>query len=199
MLRRCGLLSLTLLVACGGDRGQESTPPRATTADDEAPPTCTVPGTEGAHAVPLFIPPEGCSFSTSGSPSAPQVVHSAEELAAVRAISDAGMDIWGYIMFGFEEDTPDVFQGAIDTVLEYGVVCTSLTVLAPYPGTPMGRRLTKEGRVTSGDLLLYDQCNVVIQPRQMTSAQLQEGYDYVCATLAERCDFIHAARAMGLR
>ncbi|MCB9594244.1 MAG: hypothetical protein H6719_16040 [Sandaracinaceae bacterium] len=83
MLRRCGLLSLTLLVACGGDRGQESTPPRATTADDEAPPTCTVPGTEGAHAVPLFIPPEGCSFSTSGSPSAPQVVHSAEELAAV--------------------------------------------------------------------------------------------------------------------
>lgn len=122
-----------------------------------------------------------------------------EELAAVRAISDAGMDIWGYIMFGFEEDTPDVFQGAIDTVFEYGVVCTSLTVLAPYPGTPMGKRLSREGRVTSDDLRLYDQCNVVIQPKQMTTAQLQEGYDYACTTLAERCDFIHAARAMGLR
>ena len=48
-----------------------------------------------------------------------------EELAAVKAISDAGMAIWGYIMFGFEEDTPDVFQGAIDTVNEYGIVCST--------------------------------------------------------------------------
>src|SRR5690606_2560310 len=91
------------------------------------------------------------------------------ELASVRAIHDAGMDMWGYIMFGFEEDTPDVFQGAIDTVHEYGVVCASLTVLAPYPGTPMGRRYEREGRILSRDLLLYDQCNRVMQPKEMSA------------------------------
>jgi radical SAM superfamily enzyme YgiQ (UPF0313 family) len=119
-----------------------------------------------------------------------------EELAAVRAISDAGMDIWGYIMFGFEEDTPEVFQGAIDTVNEYGIVCSSLTVLAPYPGTPMGRRLEREDRIISRDLTKYDQHHVVLEPAGMTAAQLQQGYDYVCAELGERADFIHAVRAL---
>lgn len=119
-----------------------------------------------------------------------------EELAAVRAIRDAGMEIWGYLMFGFEEDTPDVFQGALDTVHEYDITCTSLTLLAPYPGTPMGTRLAREGRILDTDLTRYDQCNVVIRPAGMTAHQLQEGYDHVCAALAERCDFVHAVDAL---
>jgi len=122
-----------------------------------------------------------------------------EELAAVKAISDAGMEIWGYIMFGFEEDTPDVFQGAVNTVNEFGIRCTTLTVLSPYPGTPMGKRLDRENRITSRDMSLYDQCNVVHQPAQMTFDQLQQGYDYVASELGGRTDFIHAARGMGSR
>lgn len=119
-----------------------------------------------------------------------------EELAAVRAISDAGMDIWGYVMFGFEEDTPDVFQGAVDTVNEFGIVCSSLTVLAPYPGTPMGRRLEREGRITSRDLALYDQCNVVLEPAGMSAEELRQGYEWACAQLGDRADFVHAVRAL---
>lgn len=119
------------------------------------------------------------------------------ELAAVRAIADTGMAIWGYLMFGFEEDTPAVFQGAIDTVNEFGIVCSSLTVLAPYPGTPMGERLAREGRILSRDLTKYDQCNVVARPLRMTAEELQQGYDYVCRELAERADFIHAVKALG--
>ena len=91
---------------------------------------------------------------------------------------------------------PDVFQGAVDTVNEYGIVCSSLTVLAPYPGTPMGRRLDREGRILDRDLTKYDQCHVVMQPAGMTAEQLQEGYDWVCAELADRADFIHAVRAL---
>lgn len=119
-----------------------------------------------------------------------------EELAAIRAISDAGMAIWGYFMFGFEEDTPDVFEGALKTSEEFGIVTSTLTVLAPYPGTPMGKRLSREGRITSYDLKRYDQCNVVIKPAQMTTEQLQQGYDYVVSKLDKRTDFIHAVRAM---
>jgi Fe-S oxidoreductase len=119
------------------------------------------------------------------------------ELAAVRAIHDAGMAMWGYIMFGFEEDTPAVFQGAIDTVNEYGIACASLTLLAPYPGTPMGNRLAREDRILSHEMAHYDQCHVVHKPAQMTAVQLQEGYDYVCRELAERADFVHAVRGLG--
>ena len=119
-----------------------------------------------------------------------------DELKAVRAIHDTGMDMWGYLMFGFEEDTPDVFEGAVKTVEEYGIVSASLTVLAPYPGTPMARRLAKENRILSLNPSLYDQCNVVIEPKGMTSKQLQDGYDWVCEQLGDRADFIHAVRAM---
>lgn len=118
------------------------------------------------------------------------------ELEAVRAIHDHGMDMWGYIMFGFEEDTPDVFQGAVDTVEQFGIACASLTVLAPYPGTPMGRRLKREGRITSYDMQLYDQCNVVIEPKNMTSEELIQGYRWVCDQLAHKADFVHAVRKM---
>jgi radical SAM superfamily enzyme YgiQ (UPF0313 family) len=121
------------------------------------------------------------------------------ELAALRSIAETGMDIWGYFMFGFEEDGPDVFQGAVDTIDEYGIVCSSLTVLAPYPGTPMGRRLDREGRIFDRDLKKYDQCHVVHRPAKMTTAQLQEGYEWVCRTVAERGDFVHAVRALASR
>ncbi len=122
-----------------------------------------------------------------------------EELAALRAISDTGMDIWGYFMFGFEEDTPEVFQGALDTIREHGIVCSSLTVLAPYPGTPMGRRLAREDRIFDHDLKRYDQCHVVHRPARMTTEELQRGYDWVCEQVGARGDFIHAVRALEQR
>jgi radical SAM superfamily enzyme YgiQ (UPF0313 family) len=118
------------------------------------------------------------------------------EEAALRAIYQAGIPIWGYVMFGFEEDGPEVFQGAVDKVHRYDLPSVAFTVLAPYPGTPMGERLKREGRVFDHDTDLYDQGHVLFHPRHMTSAELRQGYVYACRELHDRLGFDRAVEAL---
>jgi radical SAM superfamily enzyme YgiQ (UPF0313 family) len=118
------------------------------------------------------------------------------EEAALRAMHEAGLALWGYMMFGFEEDTPDVFQGAIEKVRRYNVVSVAMTVLAPYPGTPMAGRIDRDGRIFGRDTDLYDQGHVLFEPRHMTSKDLQQGYDYACGELADLIGFHKAVAAM---
>lgn len=119
-----------------------------------------------------------------------------KEIAALEAISKAGIPIWGYYMFGFEEDTPDVFERAVKRAHTYDLCCTTLTVLTPFPGTPMGDRLAREGRIFSHERVLYDHAHVLFEPTNMTVDQLQQGFDYVCDELADRVNFSNAAAAL---
>lgn len=119
-----------------------------------------------------------------------------EEEEALKAFHAAGIPIWGYIMFGFEEDTPDVFQGAIDKIRRYDIVCVSPTVLAPYPGTPMAARLAKENRIFNHDTDLLDQHHVVFHPKNMTATDLEQGYQYVRSEISHLLRFEHAIDAI---
>lgn len=112
-----------------------------------------------------------------------------EEEKAISELRSAGIAVWGYVMFGFEEDTPDVFQGAIDMARKYELSCISITVLAPYPNTPMGIRLKNENRIITFDTDLYDQSHVIIEPKQMTLDELMIGYKLVCQELEDIISF----------
>jgi len=118
------------------------------------------------------------------------------ELQALRLVRGAGIPMWGYVMFGFEDDGPEVFQGALDVAREFRLAAVSLTVLAPYPGTPMGERLAAEGRVLSGDMSLYDQSHVLFRPARMSAAQLREGFERVYRELGALCRFERVVEAM---
>lgn len=118
-----------------------------------------------------------------------------QEIAALDAVSRAGIPIWGYFMFGFEEDQPDVFERALARVRQYGIVSATMTVLTPFPATPMGERLAREGRIFSHDLDTYDHVHVHFEPRHMTSDQLREGFAYVCRELGDTLRFEPAVRA----
>jgi len=119
-----------------------------------------------------------------------------KEIAALDAFHNVGIPIWGYFMFGFEEDTPDVFERAIDRVRKYDIVTATMTVLTPFPGTPMAARLTAEGRVFRHDLDLYDHCHVHFEPKQMSAETLERGYDHVCTELSDRLSFCNAVEAV---
>jgi len=118
------------------------------------------------------------------------------EEAAVKAVHDAGLPMWGYLMFGFEEDTADVFERAIKRIRQYGFVSVAITLLTPFPGTPMTRRIVQEGRFRSADPDLLDQNHLLFVPRQMTVEQLKQGYDFVCNELKDLLGFHRAVAAM---
>lgn len=120
----------------------------------------------------------------------------AQEEAALTAFHDAGIPIWGYLMFGFEEDLPDVFERAIQKARRFDMVSVSPTVLAPYPGTPMAARLEREGRIFDHDTDLLDQHHVVFHPKNMSADELFAGYEYFCREMADLLPFSRAIEAI---
>lgn len=94
---------------------------------------------------------------------------------AIKTVRKHGMGIVGGFIFGFDNDTPDIFDTTINTVLEWGIDAAEFNVLTPYPGTPLYDRYNKEGRIVTKDWTKYTQAHVVYQPKNMTPRELFEG------------------------
>jgi hypothetical protein len=54
--------------------------------------------------------------------------------------------------------------------------CATFHILTPYPGTPLFEQMERDGRLLHKNWELYDTGHVVFQPKQMTPAQLADGY-----------------------
>lgn len=99
----------------------------------------------------------------------------------------AGIIIQGGFIFGYDDDARDIFRRTVDYVQESGMEVPVFSILTPYPGTALRRRLIEEDRLLpeSNDWRKYDVGNVVFRPALMTPDELQEGYlwakQYCCA------------------
>ena len=91
-------------------------------------------------------------------------------------IQKEGMVASGNWMFGFDWDTPSVFQETLEFLKESKILHSSFTTEIPFPGTASFRRYQKEGRILTHD---YDQYvgkdRVVIHPKMMSPTELQDG------------------------
>ena len=93
----------------------------------------------------------------------------------IERVHDYGMTIQGGIIFGFDEDTPDIFDTTLNTINDWELDVLEVNILTPYPGTPLYDRLEKEGRILTKDWSRYNQVDVVFQPKHMTPEELYEG------------------------
>jgi len=94
---------------------------------------------------------------------------------AIKTVRKYGMGIVGGFIFGFDNDTPDIFDATLDAVMSWEIDAAEFNILTPYPGTPLYDRLDKEGRILSKDWTKYTQAHVVYQPKNMTPRELFEG------------------------
>ena len=99
-----------------------------------------------------------------------------EYLDAIEKIHDHGIAVDGSFVFGFDTDDESVFDRTVDFVVRAKIEVPYFSILTPYPATRLHARLESEGRILCRDWSRYDTSHVVIQPRQMTPDQLQEGY-----------------------
>jgi radical SAM superfamily enzyme YgiQ (UPF0313 family) len=93
-----------------------------------------------------------------------------------RRIRDFGIAIEAGFIFGFDNDTPDVFDQTAEFVYRSGVESPNAHILTPYPGTALYKRLGEEGRILTHDWSQYNTGNVVFRPAGMTPDELREGY-----------------------
>jgi radical SAM superfamily enzyme YgiQ (UPF0313 family) len=83
------------------------------------------------------------------------------------------------IMFGFDEDDKDTFARTVDVMGEIGLDNATISLLVPYPGTPIYAKLYAEGRIIDHDWRHYNgKTHVVYHPKQMTPDELMAGYEW---------------------
>ncbi|MCF7708593.1 MAG: B12-binding domain-containing radical SAM protein [Verrucomicrobia bacterium] len=95
---------------------------------------------------------------------------------AIRKIQDHGIGIDGSFVFGYDTDREDVFDRTVEFAIKARLEVAYFSILTPYPGTRLYRRLKGEGRITTDDWSKYDGNNVVFRSRPLSPERLQQGY-----------------------
>lgn len=95
--------------------------------------------------------------------------------AHIRELHQRGILVNATFVFGFDADTPPVFDETVDFVIENRIDIPQFTILTPFPGTPLFARLDRERRILTRDWSLYNGQNVVFQPQSMTAESLGLG------------------------
>lgn len=101
-------------------------------------------------------------------------------------IQNAGIRVYGTFIVGLDEDSENVFEETADFIGDCNLYGVNITVPTPLPGTKMREQLERDGRINSnnwGDYTLWD---VVIQPQNMSVAELEEGLFYIYKRLNEQ-------------
>lgn len=68
-------------------------------------------------------------------------------LSAIRTMQQAGLEVMGGFIIGFDSDKPNIFERQIRFIQEAGVVTAMVGLLQALPGTRLFSRLNQEGRI----------------------------------------------------
>ncbi len=108
-----------------------------------------------------------------------------EYKARVEKIQNQGIKVYGTFIVGLDEDTKNVFEETAAFIQDCNLYGVNITVPTPLPGTQLRQKLQQEGRIISnqwGDYTLWD---VVIQPKNLSVSELEEGLFSVYKRLSE--------------
>ncbi|MCX7017078.1 MAG: radical SAM protein [Candidatus Sumerlaeota bacterium] len=95
---------------------------------------------------------------------------------AIQAIQSRGITVNGCFILGLDGDTEEVFDAVYGFIDRTGLYEAQITVLTPFPGTPLYERLHREGRILQerawNRCTLFDINHV---PLRMSPGRLQQG------------------------
>lgn len=98
---------------------------------------------------------------------------------AIENIHQNKMVVIGDFMFGFDNDTPDIFGKTLKTIQELQIDVADFSILTPFPGTPLFKKLEDEQRILTKEWKYYNMRNVVYKPKQITPEELRRGVQYM--------------------
>lgn len=108
----------------------------------------------------------------------------ADCLDAVRRIQAAGVTVNGCFVLGLDHQGPDVFQRVYDFAMQVPLFEVQVTLMTPFPGTPLYERLLAEDRILQPGR--WDLCtlfDVNFRPARMTVEQLRGGFRWLVERL----------------
>jgi len=105
----------------------------------------------------------------------------------IRKIQSYGISVNGCFIFGFDQDDGGVFERTRAFIEASGLSEVQITILTPFPGTAVYKRLQREGRLLRP--VFWDACtlfDVTFQPKQMSVEELRTGFRELMTALYNR-------------
>lgn len=100
----------------------------------------------------------------------------AKYASAVGTIQSHGITVNGCFILGLDGQTTGVFEEILQFAEEAALYDVQITLLTPFPGTPLYTRLEREGRILHpGSWQLCTLFDVNYRPLQMSVEELREG------------------------
>jgi radical SAM superfamily enzyme YgiQ (UPF0313 family) len=82
------------------------------------------------------------------------------------------------IVFWFDNDTPGVFDAALNACERLGIDGATVSVLTPFPKTPVYEKMKMDGQLLSRDWSKYNsKTAVTFMPKNMSAEELLSGYN----------------------
>lgn len=90
-----------------------------------------------------------------------------------------GIAVQAGTVFGFDHDDKSIFRTTVDFYREIGLDSATISVLIPFPNTPLYHRLEQQGRILTKDWSKYNgKKDVVFQPALMSPEELLMGTEW---------------------
>jgi radical SAM superfamily enzyme YgiQ (UPF0313 family) len=106
---------------------------------------------------------------------------------AVDAIQGAGITLNGCFVLGLDGTDAGSFDAVYEFVKETGLYEVQITVMTPFPGTPLYRRLLAQGRIIEPGA--WERCtlfDVNFVPERMTVEELESGFRDLMVRIYDR-------------
>ena len=97
---------------------------------------------------------------------------------SIEILRDAGLMVYGTFVFGYDHDTVESFDAAVEFSVRHKFCLANFNPLTPTPGAPLYDRLRREDRLIHDRWWLepgYRYGEATFHPRGMTADELTEG------------------------
>ena len=97
----------------------------------------------------------------------------------IRRFHAHGIAVQAGVVFGFDHDDRSIFRTTVEFYRSAGLDSATVSVLIPFPNTPLFKRLDAEGRILTRDWSKYNgKKDVVFQPALMSPHELLMGMEW---------------------
>ncbi|MCK5489821.1 MAG: radical SAM protein [Gemmatimonadetes bacterium] len=103
---------------------------------------------------------------------------------AIQEIQSHGITVNGCFVIGLDGQTPEIFDQVFEFVRDSGLYEVQITILTPFPGTPLYDRLLDEGRIL--EPRAWDRCTLFdlnYRPQNMSPKELADGFKQLSVRL----------------
>ncbi|MBZ0107649.1 MAG: B12-binding domain-containing radical SAM protein [Candidatus Scalindua rubra] len=102
---------------------------------------------------------------------------------AIKNIRKHGLAVWGTMVFGNDNDTPDTFKDVVDFILDAKIDIMTCGLLCPFINTPLQKRLDGDNRLFRTnfpeDWIYYTSHHLTYILSKLTLQEFIDGIEYV--------------------